>query len=242
MKRQHRLPGTLIFLPYVDFSHDIELLSHESPEVAEKALNRIRPRVGRVLTRLLKNMSTSDQDSEEIVQDALTKLWQKRLHVKFRSEGRFWGYLSLIARRERYRRRQPSFEPEPTDISDRDAEDVEAVAQNSVTRQRLQAIADELWLRAPIDESDDQRNQRILAAQLLIVEETEWEEICDLLRHSAYVSRDQVDQWARDPSTLLSLAYRQVFFGNDALAGYLLSPQTPLDETEVQEFIRNEKN
>lgn len=202
----------------------------DSARAFEELAHRIRRFLGKYLTSLL----PIEQDREDVSEIVIQRLLSRQHGVEFKSRGAWWAYVATIARRCAYDRLKNHSEGElPEDIPTEDENLISAVAEMSEQRESLYALANELWLAADPALSIAQRRRRLLATQLHYLHRMPWTEICAIMGSEPGLNRDKLNKWLVNPGVLNHFAYHSLYLKNDALVGYLLDPDKPLTEKEL---------
>jgi len=167
--------------------------------------------------------------ADDILQDVYVRVWSRR--DRFRPMG--WPSWKSFIRRAAEWSLASSGPKSPEipfeSIEDLPPEDWLAAAvflMPSLDREEIGRAADIVLLG--VDESVDRRTltRRLLAAQLFYVDGKEWSEVAAILNsarpYSAPVTREELDNWLTDRSTLLKLFYESLYLTPEELAADLL--------------------
>ncbi|HZT41687.1 MAG TPA: sigma factor [Chthonomonadaceae bacterium] len=183
----------------------------------------------------LRHRCDHDDLIEDAVQDAFIKIW--RLRESFTNQGvaAWYAYLKRVADTcctDILRGKRPDI-PLPT-YRDEEAPRHELVVVDKIMEQILAAIqagrlthlADTLWLELDPALSEDTHVRQLLAAQLTYLDGAPWQEVLDMLGASLPgedpLTRETLDAWLAHPGVLRYVAYNELYYANDRLAGALL--------------------
>lgn len=207
----------------MDFLIDVERLGNSDPEVAERAFVRLRGRLERYLDRYLRNWLSNPSDREEVSLSTLEKVWFNRLSFEVRSEGEWWGYLSLIARRCAFDRLDRTIDVSFDEgMSVEDGQSVETICQMNRERNGLYRAADELWLRRPRDMEDAPYHLRIGVAQMVYLDQRPWKDVAKFFQLDPD-DRKTVLGWLLEKETFLGMVFRELHMDGIELANTVLA-------------------
>lgn len=217
----------------LDFERDLAFLRSDDELVAGEAFGRLWAAFDQRLINLLVSNGLRRVDAEDQAQIASVRIWRRRQELDIPNAGAWWGLVRKMARNlaidwGRNRESEASPLEDKHDIPDEDMPYVDAIVVASQDLRRIYEIADNLWLGKTQAASDE----ALLAAQIVFLDGFDPDTAAHLLR----VSREQVDTWLADPAVLARFAYRQLFWPNDALAGYVLRPKKPFTPSELDQL------
>ncbi|HLK14373.1 MAG TPA: sigma-70 family RNA polymerase sigma factor, partial [Fimbriimonadaceae bacterium] len=202
------------------------------PEHAPVVMERLRT----FLWRYLAGYAPDASDREDIIAEVHLRLWGRKGKLEFPTLGAFWAYTAKTARSIALNRIRSEIPTEEFDeqLSVEDGEFVDTIAEASGDRERLYALADELWLGT--EASGSAGRTRLLALQLYYLHGQSVQEIAELLVGSTMGDRRQVSGWLEDGALLLGLCYHESYFDNDRLAAHVLDSKNPPTSTELDQL------
>jgi hypothetical protein len=181
---------------------------------------------------------------EDVVQDVLVRLWQKRRTFEPK------GWVSWIC----YLKRacewslanftktgsQVPFE-DIEDLTSTELEQIRSLVEVGLSDEEIRFCADTILLETDPDLDTSTRSRQLLAAQMYVLEGARWDEIATLLTRSrpfaAPVTRKIFDVWLADESLLNRLIVSHLYVGGDELAGILL--ELPSDkQSDLTELLK----
>lgn len=190
---------------------------------------RLRPFLNRHLLRLIPR----EADREDLIQAVLTKIWSKRDQFRPATVGAWYQFAATAAWRAGI-----DFQRSEAKVSQvEEVEDfgsvepiVETFSTLASSARKLYEVADITWLKADPNIPLQERDRRILAAQLFYTDEASVEEILALLGTHRPVTRRDLDEWFTDPAVLLGLCFRHLYRPNEPLACQIFGvPPSQLD-------------
>jgi hypothetical protein len=230
----HAKTGVEKLMTQDDFLLNMRLFGEDDDALASEAYDELVRQFRDSVVRHLQFSGLERSDCEDICQTVFVRLWASRKSFEVIGPAAMWCFLRKAARNcvidESRRRSIPGSESmdELREVPDSDLPTLDVFVIASEDRRRFYALADELWLG--ISRDPDLNNARLLAAQLFYVHGWDWREIVDKL---AIEEPGQLDEWLVDSSVVRHLAYAELYWDNDALTGYLLRPDNPLESQEL---------
>jgi len=218
----------------LDFERDIALFRGDDEFAAGEAFRRLWGAFDKRLVNLLVSGGMRRDDAEDQAQIARIRFWERRLKLEIPNAGAWWGLVRKMGRnlaidwaRGKHDSDGGTWD-EGQEIPDEDMPYVDAIVVASQHLRRLYDAADDLWLGKTTSAEDE----ALLAVQLCFLDGFDRESAAHLLQ----VSTGQVDKWLKDPAVLTRFAYRQIFWPNDALAGFVLRPEKPFTSAELDDL------
>ncbi|RYG24148.1 hypothetical protein EON82_11740, partial [bacterium] len=200
----------------------VERFASKDPEKASEAFVALASKIRAVVDRILASSLPRGVDREDVAEVVLQRLWQHRDRFEPRSVAAWWKFVGTTARRCALDSLVPEVPNEVEDLVD------QSVDVSWIEPERLYEGADELWLKIDPRLSRRERDRRLLAAQLCVLNGRPREEVASLLG----LSTELLDRWLSCDSVLLRLGYSQLYIGNDRLACHLLSVSGGLTELD----------
>ena len=220
-----------------DCASDLEALSAPDETRAGEAFERLLTPLKRSLLRRFRQWGFDDMDSEDLMQNVALRVWSARRGFKIGSPGAWWGFLLKTARNcaiDEIRKRK-NLDIDIEDVGEIPAQDMpylDVLVLAAEDRAKLYTYADRLWLGKAADPALADR--QLLAAQLFYLHGLNWQAISTYTR----ASQDQIDAWLADPAVHRQLAYQQLYWSNDRLAGYLARPSDPCSPRELDSLTK----
>jgi DNA-directed RNA polymerase specialized sigma24 family protein len=217
----------------LDFERDLALFRGEDEFAAGEAFRRLWDAFDKRMINLLVSGGMRRDDAEDMAQIARIRFWERRLKLEIPNAGAWWGLVRKTGRnlaidwsRGKHDTELGSWD-ECQDIPDEDMPYVDAIVVASQHLRRLYDAADDLWLG-----KTTAGDEALLAVQLCFLEGFDRDSAAHLLQ----VSPTQIEAWLKDAAVLARFAYRQLFWPNDALAGYVLRPEKPFTPSELDDL------
>lgn len=218
-----------------DDAADLALFTGPDEAAARAAYTRLSQWARRYLHAYLRGKDIDPGVREDVVQEALAKIWRSRAGIEDRGIAAWCGLLKRVTDRcylDLVRARAdepvlPEFRIE--DVPDEElpiAEDLIARACLFLGSGELQRLPDALWLGLDPGVAQEIHTRRLLAAQLFYLDGEPWHNVLRLLgpgpAGEQELTRELLDSWLSDPGVLRHLAYATVYHSNDRLASALL--------------------
>jgi len=218
---------------------DLERFADGNQSVAEEAFSRMKPGIERFLRSYLSAILPLKEDLEDVIVQAISKIWLRRSSFTYQGMAQWWSYVGITGRRCALSKLEDSIANElmADEIPVDEWPILEALAQLSIDRRRLYEAADQLWLSLEPSMAPNERKRRLLAAQMVYLHGVSTKDVANLLGGQTCPSRKQIDAWLESESTLLDLAYHTLFWENSSLTAYLLRPNSPLTQTELETWV-----
>jgi DNA-directed RNA polymerase specialized sigma24 family protein len=198
----------------------VEKLCGGDDEAAEKALEKLRPRLCRVLKGCLSDLHLCSDDIDDVIEETVLALWDRRCHLSFENLAYFWGYARRVARNNAFRRSSVIILDTEDDIPDGEFDLIDIFVLNSLDRQLIYEAADSLWLQ---DSSPRQVWERkLLAAQFLLLNQLSVEDVVAILGPYSTITAADIRAWLDELSTHLRLCYDELYWQNKRLAKHLM--------------------
>ena len=198
----------------------------------------------RFLRAYLRHKCDRDDLIEDAIQDAFVKIW--RLRASFTNHGipAWYAYLKRVGDTcytDIMRGEPPSGvdQPDPADKAPpRERMELDKIMETllaAIQAGQLAHLADVLWLDLDPVLPEDTHVRQLLAAQLIYLDGAPWQEVLDMLGASPPgedpLTRETLDAWLAHPGVLRYLAYNELYYANDRLAGYLFGQEGTPSET-----------
>ena len=208
-----------------------------NPENATVVTDRLRSFLWRYLAGFVREAA----DREDVSSEVIARLWGRRGNLVFPTLGAFWAYVAKTARSVALNRARSHLPVEQLDeeLSAADVEFLDTIAEASEDRERLYALADEVWLGVSGQAGRRENQARLLAAQLFFLHQRSVIEIAELLFEPGEEAVNRIGQWLSDESLLLALCFDQLYFENDKLAAHVLDPMHPASASALDEATRH---
>lgn len=213
-------------------SEDLALFAGDDESAAGAAFERLSVRARRFLFVCLRERGVDPESREDVVQEALARIWRSRSRYHNQGVAAWYGLLRQTAFRcylDMIQARGGSG-PVEFQVDDLPEETLRVVdtlmSQVSavIDSGKLQNAADALWLEV---KPGRETTRRLLAAQLYYLDGEPWDRVLRLLPAGSAdeppLSRSELDDWLTDPGTLRLLAYHTLYYSNDELAAALLA-------------------
>jgi DNA-directed RNA polymerase specialized sigma24 family protein len=220
----------------------LELYSSRDEQRQLAGFNGLKKESERLLLWYVTHDLRAGADAEDCVVSAFKKVWDGRSRFENRGVGSWFKYLRETAKHlviDRVRGEKPETgledSPEPAD-----AEDPETRALlkclSDAQKQRLYDLANTALLALDRQLSTETHHRQLLAAQLYYLDGvTDITELLRLLgpgpRTEAPLNAERLAAWLRDPGALRYLAFIELYYSGDDLAGHLLG-MAKSEETE----------
>lgn len=207
--------------------------SSSDDQTREKGFSTLVARSRPFLIAQFSGSRLPEADREDVIQDVFHRVWRARHRLDFPNAGSWWRWIRTIASNcmvDMLRSRDPSIsieDLENSEIPDDELELIDDLIDAMDDRRRLYRLADEVFLEIPETMSERDRNRRLFAAKMLLIDKLPWQTVCRMLNagcsEDAQVSRKQLDEWVSSPSLLRCLAFSELNWDNHRLCEYLLS-------------------
>ncbi|HWA84406.1 MAG TPA: sigma-70 family RNA polymerase sigma factor [Fimbriimonadaceae bacterium] len=204
----------------------------EAAVAFDKLFLVVRPR----LVRHFRRSRLAEDDCSDLVQTVTDRVWSSRRSFEPNGFAAWWGFVLRIASncatdlfRQKGRRAEDTL-INVGEIPDHDRDYLDILLRDDIFD-----AADALWLGLPRRQRKQNRD-RLLAAQLFYLHGLEWRDIAQMLGKDARTVSDELDEWLLDGAVLRHLAYVELYWSNDKLAGYLLRPNKPLEPLELDQL------
>ncbi|HVT13179.1 MAG TPA: sigma-70 family RNA polymerase sigma factor [Fimbriimonadaceae bacterium] len=216
-----------------ELQDELVAFSQAPDKEAQIAFDKIFANQRRRLIRYFMGKGFSEDNAEDLTQEVSRRAWAARRSFEPLGLGAWWNFLLRIARnhaidivRRSSRYRQDAF----ADAEEIPAGDIPYL--DVLLREDIFDAADALWLGLPRRQKSQNRS-RLLAAQLFYLHGLDWREVAQVLGKDARTASHELDEWLSDGAVLRHLAYVELYWSNDRLAGYLLCPKEPLTPPEL---------
>lgn len=223
-----------------EYNRDLELFAGDDSEAAAPAFSRLWRRVQKPLYTRLRQHGLSHADSEDILQSAGAKIWNTRSTFRPNGPAAWWAFARQITHRQMLDEiRKEAIRPPLGEVADletipeRDLPYLNTLLVAAEDSRSLYEAADRLWLGSLVDDPDFLN--RLLAAQLFFAHGSKCKEIAALF---AGALPSDVDSWLMEPAVLRHVSYRELYWENDRLAGYILRPKAPYSPAELDKLPR----
>jgi DNA-directed RNA polymerase specialized sigma24 family protein len=208
-------------------------LSSADETKREQAFETLTKRSRAYLNSVLVGWLPSVSDREDVIEEVFHRAWKMRNHLKF---DRLSGWLTYIRTNARHRAidlrriQNPAFsidDPEISELSDAEQEEVDRLIEKSDDCRLLYRVADELFLGLSVHSSERRDSQQLLAAKLLLIDQVPWESVCQIysanLDEDRPLSRRELDRVCSTPSVIRHLAYSELHWENYRLSEFVLA-------------------
>ncbi|HLV79281.1 MAG TPA: sigma-70 family RNA polymerase sigma factor [Chthonomonadaceae bacterium] len=188
---------------------------------------------------------------EDAIQDAFVKIWRLRAGFADQGVAAWYAYLKRVADSccaDLLRGRKPDiplpvFREEEAPRSDPDPlDEILEALMAALQAGQLAHQADILWLELDPALSEDTHVRQLLAAQLVYLDGAPWQEAVDVLGAPAPgedpLTRETLDAWLAHHGVLRYLAYSELYYANDRLAGALLGWDEEVPSGALDEVMR----
>lgn len=209
------------------------------PTQAQEAFSALAMRVRPFLHAYLRPRLAREADREDVVQEALVRLWKHRERYRFEGVAAWYALARRIAESCRIdllrsQARAPTTELPPDDIADpeyRALDELLAALEHSLVTGRIRLEADRVFLDLADSATEEECRRQLLAMKLFYVDRVPWEDVLALLNLSrpaeAIVTREELDGWLADPALVRLLASRELYCTSEELAAWLLGVDAP---------------
>jgi DNA-directed RNA polymerase specialized sigma24 family protein len=219
------------------YSNDFRRLADPDENLAREAFSRLWEATVDRLKRRVRRYGLSEQICEDIAQTTGVRLWNGRLNCDIPNGGAWWSLVCQVAKNlaidhRRKHRVVPSELPEG-DIPDGDWPYIHNVFVYSRQYDMLVELADRVWLGAM--ESGVDPKLAVLAAQYFYLHGTDVTTIASML---GIPNVGDLERWLTSTPVLLRMAFRELAWENDKLAGRVLSNGKPYRSRELDELMR----
>lgn len=226
---------------------DIKRFLSTDEKVAKSSFDEISVAVRPILRGLLRRRVIAWEEREDLVQEALIKLWHARTTYRYQSMPQWWKYLFIIADRvaidhARKEHEIASLEATINDIPDDEMSNVVGVVAQAATTEAIDRLADAALLGVPYELSQFERNRRLLAGQFFYLHHASWQQILRVLKSTeargGMITRPILDHWLDDPATIRLVAYRHLYVSPTGLSQLLRErlPEATEQEREAVEY------
>ena len=215
----------------------LERLPAANEKIARQAFDRVAPECRDLLHRYFRFDCAvrSESQREDLIQTVLTRLWTARMAFTPQGVSAWRGYVRQTARRcyiDFIRVRALASLPEGFDRAAETDEErplMDALFA-AVLSDRLFDLADSVLFQEEASLSEEERNRRLLAAQLFYCDGESWESVArvlsDTMPFAPPIQRVELDRWLSDPAIIRRVAFHCLYYNNAALAAFLLNHET----------------
>ena len=240
-------------MPPVEESLALTQFTGSNEKVARRAFDCLSEQRRGYLDAYLRHATGLNADDRaDVIQAAFHQVWRARSSFQGRGIPAWLGYLKTVARRccvDLLRTRTEttldySLEDTAEEGSEDPTYDALTALMDAAEAGDIRHRADILWLGLDPALSPEAHTRRLLAAQLSYLDGgLPWDTVLRLLGPDPPgeppLRRAALDEWLADPGVLRHLAYTTLLYGNDRLAGRLLSlPADPPDREALDALER----
>jgi DNA-directed RNA polymerase specialized sigma24 family protein len=214
--------------------------------LAQAAFDRLAQDIRPSLLRYFRRRLHSSEAREDAVGEVIQKLWQSRRAFKPGSELGWRRYIMTIASRGQIdaARRSGSRPTEMLlDSIDSFAEEDNFAAQflDAALRGELYDVADRHWLGWKEALPRSERDRRVLAAKLLIIDKMPWRSVCRLVHlwnDMGEPDRLTLESWLAEEGPYLTMAFDELYIPSSKLADLVVETLGIDPECEQADWIR----
>jgi DNA-directed RNA polymerase specialized sigma24 family protein len=215
---------------------------------AREALDHLHRQFAPQLERFVRyRLCAQEADAQDVVQQVFEKIWCRRLRLEFVVAARWFRFLQVVATnvlrdRRRAERAVLSLDEEHGPIG-ADPANLAVEALRHASRLGLvKRMADTLWLGLDPGESEDERNQRLLAAQLYYLRGASFDQTLRLALgggdRSDYAESRRLECWLADSATIRLLASRYLTLPPERVAAMVICPSAPPDSAGLNRLTK----
>lgn len=175
------------------------------------------------LERFFRTRNMPRESAEDLSVEVFVKLWRNRRSFKPQGENAWRSYVNAVARNcllDLVREKRVRIDE--VEVEDFDAFRIEADAEGRpdtsldrrLNRETLYDLADRHWFDWPRELSTNERNRRILAAKLIVIDKMPWRNVCRLLHvhnERGEPDADSLMQWLAGDAVYLQTAFDELW-------------------------------